>query len=237
MLYFLVVKSPQLRAFRLAAGLTQAQLARRLGKSQGYVSLLERGLRQPSNSLAGRLAKVLDLPPTARPLRLDKRGLHPADADWVARSLANLGYPGFAYLGKPDALINPTEVLLKTLAAGRVQSRFAEALPWLLLRYQDFDQKRTVTLAHQHSLQNRLGFVVALAKDVAERKPDYSPRLPELDGLLSSLEPLRLAREDDLGQPLKSDRLRKWVRENRSEAAAHWNVLTDLKTEHLAYAS
>ena len=232
-----MMKAAQLRASRRAVGLTQAQLAGKLGTSQAYVSLLERGLRSPSRSLAERLARVLKLPPTARPLRVGKRGLVPLRADRAARSLATLGYPGFAYLGRSRVLPNPAEVLLRTLAADRVDARLAEAMPWLLLRFGDFDRERTVTLAHRHSLQNRLGFVVALAKELAESDPELAGRLPELDALLVALEPLRLAKEDDLGHAASSERLRQWVKEHRSEAAAHWNVLTDLAAGHLAYVS
>jgi transcriptional regulator with XRE-family HTH domain len=231
------MKPARLKASRRAAGLTQAQLAKKLGTSQAYVSLLERGLRSPSVSLAARLARVLELPPTAYPVRVGKRGLGRFGADRTAKGLANLGYPGFAYLGSSGTLTNPTEVLLRTLAAEWVDTRSLEAMPWLLLRYADFDHRQIVMLAHRHNLQNRVGFVVALAKDVAERNPEYSHRLPELNKLLSSLEPLRLAREDELGQPLKSEQLRKWIRGNRTAAAAHWNLLTDLGTEHLAYAN
>ena len=231
------MKATQLKASRLATGFTQVQLAKKLGKSQGYVSLLERGLRSPSMSLAERLAKVLELPPTARPLRVGKRGLGKFGTDRAAKSLATLGYAGFAYMGSSHAPTNPTAVLLKTLAAKRVDARLVEAMPWLLLRFGDFDRQQTTKLAYSHGLQNRLGFVVALAKSVAERHADYAHRLPELNGLLSSLEPLRLAREDDLGQQLTSERLREWIRENRSAAAAHWNVLTDLGTEHLSYVN
>ena len=231
------MKANQLKRARRAARLTQTQLASKVGKSQGYVSLLERGLRSPSMSLAKRLAKFLNLPPTARPLTVSKRSLARFDVDRTVKSLATLGYPGFAYLGTSDALANPAEVLLKTLAAQRVETRVVEAMPWLLLRFTDFDQKKTLEFAHLNSLQNRLGFVVSLAKNVAEHKPEYAHRLSELDRLLSLLEPLRLAREDDLGQPFRSAQLRDWVKQNRSEAAVHWNVLTDLGTEHLAYAN
>jgi len=231
------MKATQLKKARRAAGLTQTQLANKLGKSQGYVSLLERGKRSPSMSLAKRLAKVLNLPPTARPLRVSKRGLTRFDADRTAKSLATLGYPGFAYLGSSDTPTNPAEVLLRTLAAQRVNARVVEAMPWLLLRFADFDQKETLEFAHLNSLQNRFGFVVSLARNVAEHKTEYAHRLPELNKLLSSLEPLRLAREDDLGQQFRSERLRDWVKQNRSEAAVHWNVLTDLGTGHLAYAN
>ena len=30
---------------------------------------------------------------------------------------------------------------------------------------------------------------------------------------------------------------RQWLREHRSQQAAHWNLLTDLRREHLAYAA
>jgi len=228
------MRTAQLKAARLAAGLTQAQLARRLRTSQAHVSLLERGLRNPSTSLGQGLAKVLKLPPTARPLRVGKHGLD-GDPDRAAKALATLGYPGFAYLGRSRTPLNPAEVLLRTLGADRVDVRLLEALPWLLLHFEDFDHAQTVRLAHRHSLQNRLGFVVALARSVAQRNPKLARRLPELNELLALLEPLRLAREDDLGQPPRSERFREWVRENRSEAAAHWNLLTDLGTRHLPH--
>jgi transcriptional regulator with XRE-family HTH domain len=231
------MRATHLRNARRAAGLTQTQLANKLGKSQGYVSLLERGQRNPSASVATRLAVVLNLPPTARPLRVTKRGLARFDANRTARSLATLGYPGFAYLGSSDPPRNPAEVLLRTLAAQRMNVRVFEAMPWLLLHFADFDRKETLELAHLNSLQNRFGFVVSLARDVARHKPRLSHRLPELDRLFSSLEPLRLAREDDLGQAFRSERLRDWVRRNRTKAAVYWNLLTDLGTEHLAYAN
>lgn len=154
----------------------------------------------------------------------------------VARSLAALGYPGFAYLGQSRTLVNPAEVLLRTLAVERVDPRLLEALPWLLLCFGDVDCERIVMLARGYNIQNRLGFVVALAKEVAESNPAYSGRLSELNELLSALERFRLAREDDLGTQFKSERLRKWIRENRSESAVHWNLLTDLGPRHLAYA-
>lgn len=231
------MKTNQIKAFRVAAGLTQAQLAKNLGRSQGYVSLLERGLRKPGVPLAAQVARALKLPPTAYPLEVDQSDLSQFDAETVTRNLAALGYPGFAYLGRALEPTNPSEVLLRTLAAEHVDARLLEAMPWLLLHFSDFDQRQTVMLAHGSSLQNRLGFVVSLARSVVESKHEYAHRLPELDELLAALEPLRLAREDDLGQPFKSERFREWVREHRSEPAAHWNLLTDLGTEHLSYAN
>ena len=226
-----------LKEFRRAAGLTQVQLARKVGSSQGYVSLLERGQRHPSASLVRRLARVLGLPPTALPLEVEGRGLDHGGNDGVATSLATLGYPGFAYLGGARTPVNPAKVLLQTLAAERVDPRLVEAAPWLLLCFSEFDRDRTVMLARSYNIQNRLGFVVALAKSVAESKPAYAGRLPELNAFSSALEPFRLAKEDDLGQQLRTERLREWVRANRSEAARHWNLLTDLAPQHLMYAN
>jgi hypothetical protein len=50
------------------------------------------------------------------------------------------------------------------------------------------------------------------------------------------LERSRLAREDSYGRQENSERKRAWLRENRSQDATHWNMLSDLKAEHLPYA-
>ncbi|HAF81449.1 MULTISPECIES: helix-turn-helix transcriptional regulator [Brevundimonas] len=46
-----------------AAGLSQEELAFRAGTKRSYLSDLERGVRNPSVRLLGRLAEVLDVPP------------------------------------------------------------------------------------------------------------------------------------------------------------------------------
>jgi transcriptional regulator with XRE-family HTH domain len=52
---------PVLRAARDHAGLSQSQLARRVGLTPGYLAKLENGTRCPSVTVAGRLAVVLAL--------------------------------------------------------------------------------------------------------------------------------------------------------------------------------
>jgi transcriptional regulator with XRE-family HTH domain len=222
---------------RLEAGLTQAGLAMKLGQSQGYVSLLENGRRTPSPTLARRLVKVLGMPPTALPFEVDERASRRDRPEWIVKCLASLGYPGFAYLDRTRHSTNPAEVLLRALRAPRLEPRLVESLPWLLLGFTGFDRSPLVRTARALNLQNRLGFVVALARAVARRNPDYAHRLPELDRLAADLEPYRLACVDDLGQGFRSARLREWVRRNRSEAAVHWNLLTDLTPEHLPHVS
>jgi transcriptional regulator with XRE-family HTH domain len=227
----------ELRQVRQTAGLTQVELARKLRKSQPYVSLLESGRRQLPVRVVTRVANVLDLPPTVLPLNPARRPLRCNPPDWVVDRLASLGYPGYSYRKRSKNLTNPAEVLLRALMLDPLEPRVVEALPWLLLHFQDFNHEQLVSEARELNVQNRLGFMVALAKAVAERNPEYSPRLSELNQLGSALEPYRLAREDGLDQRCKTERLRAWVRDNRSEAAAHWNLLTDLAPRHLPYAS
>jgi hypothetical protein len=112
-----------------------------------------------------------------------------------------------------------------------------EALPWLLLRFGAGEYTHLVERARFLDLQNRLGFTAALAEQLAGRQGVHGDRAGELRELLASLEPFRLAREDTLGRPPRSERLRRWLRANRSATAAHWNILSDQVAEHLPYGS
>src|SRR5215211_7381837 len=71
-----------LRRYRLAAGLTQGQLARRAGLSERGVSDLERGRRRwPRPGTVHRLAEALALPgPDRAALSTAARGGRPAPA-------------------------------------------------------------------------------------------------------------------------------------------------------------
>jgi transcriptional regulator with XRE-family HTH domain len=52
-----------LRDARKAAGLTQEQLALKAGVERNYVSLIERGINQPTIRMLFKLANALDIPP------------------------------------------------------------------------------------------------------------------------------------------------------------------------------
>lgn len=52
----------KIRAAREARGLTQAELAARAQVAQGYLSYLEQDQREPSLSIAARIARELDVP-------------------------------------------------------------------------------------------------------------------------------------------------------------------------------
>jgi transcriptional regulator with XRE-family HTH domain len=51
-----------IRVVRTAAGMRQRAVAKKLGVSPNYISLIERGKREPSISLLNRLAHVLEVP-------------------------------------------------------------------------------------------------------------------------------------------------------------------------------
>jgi len=132
---------------------------------------------------------------------------------------------------------NPGEVLLGALAQDDLEARLVEALPWLLLRYWDMDLSWLVEQAKLCDLQNRLGFVVSLARCVSEAtdRPN-AHRNVVLAELEAALDRSRLAREDTLCRMPFTDRERQWLTENRPEEARRWNLLTDWRAENLQYA-
>jgi hypothetical protein len=158
------------------------------------------------------------------------------DAQRLAEHLARLGYPGFAYLRSHVTKKNPGEILLTALAQESLEARVAEALPWLLLRYWKMDFKWLVEQAKKFDLQNRLGFVVDLSRWLSEKSPE-SERTSVLSELEAVLDRSRLVREDAFSRPPRNDAEREWLRQNRPEEARHWNLLTDLRPEHLQYVA
>ncbi len=186
----------QLRTARQSRGWTQARAAARLGVSQPYLAMLETGQRPLTPAVARRAMRIYSLAPTVLPpTRVAPR----VGAATLAQDLAALGYPGFAHLARrPGVAKHPGAVLLTALAQPELEARVVEALPWLLLRYWNLDPAWLVREAKVRDLQNRLGFVVSLAREVAEREGDGS-RLGALRALEAALDRSRLAREDTLG--------------------------------------
>jgi hypothetical protein len=107
----------------------------------------------------------------------------------------------------------------------------------LLLRFDGFDAQRLAAAARMLNVTNRLGFLVALAREAAREDTRYAPRRRELAALEAALEPHRLVREETMGRQPRSGRLRAWMRTHRSQAAAHWNVMNDLGAEHLSFVA
>jgi transcriptional regulator with XRE-family HTH domain len=222
----------QLRKARLVSSLTQHEAARKLGVTQAYLSMVERGTRPVSSELASMVIKVFEVSPTALPL--GKYEQHTRDELFFKQALGVLGYPGFAYLlgtGKR----NPTELLMEALDSENLDPRVTEALPWLPVTYPEMDWDWLTLNAKIRDRQNRLAFVVALASQIASRRGDAD--LAEmLSQKVAMLERSRLAAEDTLGRDSVTQSERMWLRTHRSPEAQHWNLLTDLSAEHLDHA-
>lgn len=226
--------SMELRQAREAKGWTQQKAALRLGFSQTYLSLLEQGKRQVPKSRVQRVFTVYDsLSPLALPMRGEK--------DWArmdglkfSHQLAGLGYPGFAYL-RARATWNPAEVLLAALTKDDLESRIAEALPWLVLSYSNMDWDWVVKQAKMHDVQNRLGFVLTLARSLAERMDDMAVT-NRLNAVEQSLHASVLLREVTFCHEHMPEAERQWLKFNSTPEAKQWNVLSDLSPEHLTHA-
>ncbi len=225
--------STLLKSARKHLNLTQKQAADRLGVSQPYFALLESGRRRLSQRLARRAVQRLQASPSVVPCT-GKLGR--AKASELPRQLSALGYPGFASV-RAGWHRNPADVLLLVLSQEVLDSRTAEALPWVLLHYTDMDCGYLVREARLRNLSNRLGFAVSLALRVAERRNEQGSKAYEvLAALQDELRESRLACEDLFGYPM-TEAEREWVRSNRSPDAEYWHVLSDWKPEHLQYAN
>jgi transcriptional regulator with XRE-family HTH domain len=226
-----------LRRARQAAGLSQVQAAARLRVSQPYLAMLETGSRRLTPALARRAMRAYCLPATVLPpAELAPSSLN-RGADSLARDLSTLGYPGFAHLRpkrwKPR---NPSEVLLAALAHDDLEARLVEALPWLVLKYCPLDRDWLVEHAKLHDLQNRLGFILTLARRLAERAGD-EPKARAVSDLVAALERSRLAREDTFCRASLASAERRWLKTHRSVDAKHWNLLTDWTVDAVRYAT
>ena len=222
----------ELKSARKASSWTQAQAATRLGVTQAYLSMVERGERAVSSELASRAVKVLEVSATALPLA--EYQTRTRDAGFFQTMLGSLGYPGFAYL--PSSVrLNPVELLMEALDSDDLDSRVTEALAWLPLAYPHLNWDWLTANAKLRDRQNRLGFVVELARQAAEK--DGSSQVgEELAARVAKLEPSRLAKEDTLCKESMTRAERTWLREHRPKSAEHWNLLTDLTVEQLDHA-
>ncbi len=228
------MKAEQWRTGRLHARLTQAAAARSLEVTQPYLSQLETGLRTASTGLVRKAMRLYRLPPTAIPL---PEPLAPQQSrpDELQQKLAALGYPGFEHVRAKQAS-NPAEVVLSAVVKRDLDTRLVEALPWVLTTYTDLNWEWLRDRAKLQNAQNRLGYVVHLARETASGLPQDGDAVKVLSTWEAELEAARLASEGTLCRDSMPERERAWLRANRPAAAAHWNLLTSLTAKHLPYA-
>jgi transcriptional regulator with XRE-family HTH domain len=220
----------QVRRLRERDGLTQQQAARRWKVSQPYLSLMERGRRPVPERLARLFVGTDPNLATALPLQLASKA-----AGDLPKLLGSLGYAAFEYLADRRALANPAAVVLASLKSPDVSARVTEALPWVLVKFPELDWNWLLAEAKLANVQNRLGYLVSLARQVAETRND-SRGVELLEAGRLQLEEARLAKEDTLGRNL-TEAERRHLRQHRPDVAAHWNVLTTLRVEDLRYVS
>jgi transcriptional regulator with XRE-family HTH domain len=213
-------------------GWTQQKAAERLGVSQAYVAMVERNRRRVSRKLMSKLLRTYEVPATALPVQGPSE--RPFDPQELARALGALRYPGFAYLRDKAVRSNPASVLLQALRQPSLEPRLAMALPWLVCEYPDLDWNWLLPRAKCHDLQNRLGFVVTLARRLAERHQQHE-KAAKLLLAEDALERARLVREDTFCRESLTEAERRWLRDRRPDDARHWNLLTNVDAEHLAH--
>lgn len=229
------MRRQDLKTERLRRGWGQVEAAKHLGVSQPYLAMLENGKRHLTPTLARKVVATYGLPPAELPV---PETFNPAkvESQRLVEYLARLDYPGFAYVRTRVKSKHPAEVLLTALAQESLEGRVAEALPWLVLHHWGTDSDWLVEKAKKFDLQNRLGFVVSLACRLSERTAE-TDRTNALSNLKATLDRSRLAREDSFPRPPRNDAEREWLMRNRPEEAGHWNLLSDLRPEHLQYVS
>ena len=121
-------------------------------------------------------------------------------------------------------------------SCSNLDARVTEGLPWVLVRYPDMDWNWLVSRAKLRNVQNRLGFLVSVGREVAEKHSDSPEPGQRLAKVEKELERARLASETTLSREAMPFAEREWLRSNRSELARHWGVLTSLLAEQLSYA-
>jgi hypothetical protein len=103
-----------------------------------------------------------------------------------------------------------------------------EGLPWVILKRPEIQWDQLIQEALARGLQNRLGYLVHLAREVAD-----SPVLADHERTLAAV---RTEAEDTLCENLTLAE-RNWLRQFRPAVAAQWRLLTGLTAVHLRYAA
>lgn len=214
------------REMRRELGLSQQEAARRWGVSQAYVSLVEQGKRPVPRKLATTLARRERRFATGLTLEPPVAGR----GEDLARRLGALGYPPFAYLGQARDVANPAAVVLAALTAPALDARVAAALPWVFEAFPHLSWPWLVDRAKLVNAQNRLGFLLALAREHAPRLQ----RFKELNDAADALDQARLFREDELTGPLTGAE-RRYLTDHRSDLARYWRVVTGMHADDLRY--
>jgi transcriptional regulator with XRE-family HTH domain len=221
----------QLTQIRLLKGLEQQEAAEMLGISQSYLSLLENNQRKLSLKLAEKVVKVFKLSPEYLPFSENWEDLRKLNNWELAESVAAVGYPRFSHL-KREQPTNPAQILFCAFQNENIDSRIFESLPWVVFTFPKLDWVKLTQYAKLHDFQNRLGFVVNLARQIAEKAGDIA-KSEFLSDIEHNLAKSRLIKEDAMANLTEAEK--SYLKTNRSKEAKYWRILSDLSINHLDY--
>ena len=218
-----------LRAFRLRAGLSQSDLARKAGTPQPRVAVMEseEDPALPRLEWVGRVAETLgvavsDLLSERATPGAERLPSLPEDEDNLAAHLKELGAP---LTGPPrkSRSFSPEAVVLGVLRVVP-SSRMVEYLPGLLLK-KEMEHEKLLRLAKERGLVNRLGFVVDVAATLAEENRERE-KLSRLRGLSKSLwtERDKEAEEFLMSEAPEDSEFRNWLKKKTPWVGKKWGV-------------
>lgn len=154
----------------------------------------------------------------------------------IKDALGALGYPGFRSLFseiEAEQDHDPAVVLMAAIVCDRQQDPVIEALPWLVLRYENLDWNWLLAEARRRGVQNRLGFVVSLAVRAGAGSLGMD-RLTRLAAVEEELFACRLARQETRWLRVPPSQ-RGFIAARRSQEAALWGVPCCLRPEEIRF--
>jgi hypothetical protein len=154
----------------------------------------------------------------------------------MADALMLLGHPSFRtlfYELEEEPAPDPGVVLVAILSCEDLDTRIIEAAPWIILRFEHLDWEWIIREARERRVQNRLGFLVNLAAQVAADNYAEQERLIFLTRLEERLFEFRMDKEDTLCVKRMTEAEKVTLREARTSEARQWGLLTDLRARDI----
>src|SRR5260370_28232440 len=139
-----------------------------------YYWQMERGYRRLPVRLVSRAVRKLHLAPTALPMQPLATQFVPVASDELASALARLGYEAFGHLSKRAKAYNSAYLVVGTLVHADLEVRIVEVLPWILSTFHDLDWLWLIAQGRLLTFQNRLGYLVVLARQLGNSTADVN---------------------------------------------------------------
>jgi hypothetical protein len=144
--------------------------------------------------------------------------------DQLATALGSLGYPGLSHLQSSEP-VDPAAVLLDAIDRDGLDPRVREGLPWIPRAFPDLNWDWLIAEAQHRNLQNRLGFIVALAALSCH----YLAVHYKLMAITERLAEIRRNEWDTLANQSMTKAERAFVHSLRYPIAERWHIDSDLE--------